>query len=219
MFSPMGRPILPRGAFFRGLYSSSRFSLYAYALGSLVLSFLPRGLSQRLPEMYLALPENRFTVSLQLLVQSLHWAAFAVWVNLASSNAFKMEDSVLFRDFAYKAAPNAPMRPAMGGLVTSFSVSISKLRKIASLRKVPPCTTILSPSSSGEETRITLYNAFFTMLTARPAEISEISAPSFCACLMEEFIKTVHLDPRSTGCSAKSPSFANSSIGYPSAWE
>ena len=35
-------------------------------------------------------------------------------------------------------------------------------------------------------------------------------APSFWACLTEEFINTVHRVPRSTGRSAKRPSFANS---------
>ena len=46
---------------------------------------------------------------------------------------------------------------------------------------------------------MTLYNAFFTTEIARPAAISLTLAPSFCACLTEEFIKTVHLEPKLTG--------------------
>ena len=45
-----------------------------------------------------------------------------------------------------------------------------------------------------------------------PAEISSTVAPSFCACLTELFINTVHLEPRSTGLFAKFPNFAKSSI-------
>ena len=44
----------------------------------------------------------------------------------------------------------------------------------------------------------------------RPAEISETSAPSFCACFTLEFMKTVHLVPRSIGCCAKTAAFAKS---------
>ena len=37
-------------------------------------------------------------------------------------------------------------------------------------------------------------------------------APSFCACLTEEFMNTVQREPRSTGVRANRPSFAKSSI-------
>ena len=40
-------------------------------------------------------------------------------------------------------------------------------------------------------------------------------APSLCACLTEEFIKTVHLDPKSAGCFAKSPNLEKLSTSYP----
>ena len=33
----------------------------------------------------------------------------------------------------------------------------------------------------------------------RPAEMSSMEAPSFCACFTDEFINTVHLEPRLTG--------------------
>ena len=42
-----------------------------------------------------------------------------------------------------------------------------------------------------------------------------MDAPSFCACLTEEFINTVQRDPRSIGVSDSSPSLQNSSIEYP----
>ncbi len=41
--------------------------------------------------------------------------------------------------------------------------------------------------------------------------MSPTVAPSFWACLTLEFIKTVHLEPRSTGFRASKASFANSS--------
>ena len=58
--------------------------------------------------------------------------------------------------------------------------------------------------------RQTLYNAFFTTLIHKPAEISSMLAPFFCACLTLEFIKTVQRVPRSTGCLPASPMRANS---------
>ena len=64
---------------------------------------------------------------------------------------------------------------------------------------------------------MTLYSAFLTTLIDSPAEIASTGAPSFCACLTEEFINTVQREPRSTGRSAYSPSAANSATLYPSA--
>ena len=43
----------------------------------------------------------------------------------------------------------------------------------------------------------------------RPALMSPIEAPSFCACLTFEFMKTVQRVPRSTGAWEKSASLAN----------
>ena len=48
-----------------------------------------------------------------------------------------------------------------------------------------------------------------------PAEMSSTEAPSFCACLTEEFMNTVQRVPRSTGDLPNSPFFANSSTEYP----
>ena len=69
---------------------------------------------------------------------------------------------------------------------------------------------MLRPSSSGLDARMTLYNAFLTTEMDRPALIFSIEAPSFCACLTDEFINTVQRLPRSTGLSANRPSAANS---------
>ena len=65
---------------------------------------------------------------------------------------------------------------------------------------------------------ITLYNALRITEQASPAEISCTVAPSFCACFTLEFIKTVHLVPRSIGWGAKRASFAKSAAEYPSDW-
>ena len=45
--------------------------------------------------------------------------------------------------------------------------------------------------------------------------MSATDAPSFWACLTDEFIKTVQRDPRSTGYWEKSPRSAKSAISYP----
>ncbi len=42
-------------------------------------------------------------------------------------------------------------------------------------------------------------------------------APSFCTCFTEEFINTVHLEPKSTGFLENNPKLANSSTEYPNA--
>ena len=39
----------------------------------------------------------------------------------------------------------------------------------------------------------------------RPAEMSSTEAPSFWACLTEEFMNTVQREPRFTGCWANRP--------------
>ena len=56
-----------------------------------------------------------------------------------------------------------------------------------------------------------MYKAFLITEYESPAEISETSAPSFWDCFTLEFIKTVHLDPRSTGAFENKASFAKSS--------
>ena len=45
--------------------------------------------------------------------------------------------------------------------------------------------------------------------------MSSIEAPSFCACLTEEFMNTVQREPRSTGCVELSAACVNSSIVSP----
>ena len=100
----------------------------------------------------------------------------------------------------------------MAGRMTCLPSSFSKLRSTASLRKVPPWTTMFSPSSSVLRARMTLYMAFFTTLMDSPAEMSSTVAPSFWACLTEEFINTVQREPRSTGYLAMRPRWAKSAI-------
>ena len=46
----------------------------------------------------------------------------------------------------------------------------------------------------------------------RPAEISSTVAPSFWACFTEEFMNTVHREPRFTGCFASSPILEKSAM-------
>ena len=96
------------------------------------------------------------TVREQWLVHRPQVAGLAVWVNRASAS---LESRVLFskcRSRAARAAPKAPMIPAMVGRVTFRPSSVSKERSTASLRKVPPWTTMCFPRSSGEAARITL---------------------------------------------------------------
>ena len=86
---------------------------------------------------------------------------------MGSGQALGKDTGALFpKDLAYKAAQNAPIRPAIGGLVT-FSVWL-KLRKMASLK----CSSLVNyvVSQLLGKKRITLYNAFLTILTAKPAE-------------------------------------------------
>ena len=72
------------------------------------------------------------------------------------------EDSVAVTWAALKEARRprlqlkAPMSPAMSGRTTSRPSSRSKARSMASLWKVPPCTTTFCPSSSAEPARMTL---------------------------------------------------------------
>lgn len=48
----------------------------------------------------------------------------------------------------------------------------------------------------------------------RLAEMSPIVAPSFWTCLTLEFMKTVHREPRSTGCLASKAAWAKSRMLY-----
>ena len=51
----------------------------------------------------------------------------------------------------------------------------------------------------------------------RPAEMSSTEAPSFWACFTEEFMNTVHREPRFTGCWARRPILEKSAMLYPRA--
>ena len=65
IFSPMGMPILPNGAFFTGLYLLSLSNLYWYALGRFDRSLLPNARSHRLPDIFFAITKHinsKFTV-------------------------------------------------------------------------------------------------------------------------------------------------------------
>ena len=104
------------------------------------------------------------------------------------------------------------MSPAISGLTTSFPIIFSKLLRTASFRNVPPWTTILSPASSVFLSLMTLYSAFLMTEYESPAEISPISAPSFCACFTLEFMNTVQRVPRSTGFFANKASAANALV-------
>ena len=104
----------------------------------------------------------------------------------------------------------------MSGQVASTPAIFSKARRTASLWNVPPCTTICFPRSLASASLMTLYSAFLITEYASPAEISETDAPSFCACLTLEFIKTVQRVPRSTGAFANKASLAKFSAVNPS---
>ena len=102
------------------------------------------------------------------------------------------------------------MQPAMSGRMTWRPVSSSKARRVASLMKVPPWTTQYLPISSKSRSLMTLKSAFLITEYERPAATSPMVAPSFCACLTREFMKTVQRLPRSTGAFAVTATFANS---------
>ena len=176
---------------------------------------IPFGRSHRLPDISFRPLSKVLIVKWQPFPHSLQSAILEVWVKCLSCSGVINPVSVQPVCCAYNAAPNAPIMPATAGLTTSLPTSNSNARNTASFRKVPPCTTICLPKLSPFAARITLYITFFTTLYDKPAEISVISAPSRCACLIEEFINTVHREPRFTGCFAANPSLANSEEVYP----
>ena len=90
------------------------------------------------------------------MVHRLQVTGLAVWENASNALASRMADRSSLRSRAVRAAPKAPMMPAMAGRVTSRPSSCSKARRTASLWKVPPCTTMCLPRSSAEAARITL---------------------------------------------------------------
>ena len=172
---------------------------------SLLPPFFDTGRSQRFPLMSL-LSLKLLIVSRQWFVHPLHVVFVTLWLNSSSSSFERIVLSVLPSlsacFFAWRAEPKAPIRPAMLGLMTSCPISSSKARSTASFRNVPPWQTMFCPRESALDALITLYMAFLTTEMARPAEMSSIDAPSFWACLTEEFMNTVHLEPSSTGALA-----------------
>ena len=102
------------------------------------------------------------------------------------------------------------MTPAISGRMTSLPVSSSKARSVASDMKVPPWTMQCSPISLKSRSLMTLNRAFLMTEYERPAATSPMVAPSFCACLTREFMKTVQREPRSTGSVALVAAVANS---------
>ena len=114
------------------------FSLfYRYGFGGLaaVSGFLPSASrpprSHLLPETYFSSPKKVLIVSGQWFVQPLQVTVSEVWVNVFSSSALTVEDVSTLSFLAKSAAPKAPIRPAMAGLVTSAPSSRSKERSRA----------------------------------------------------------------------------------------
>ena len=103
------------------------------------------------------------------------------------------------RSRARRAAPYAPIHPAISGRTASTSASCSNERNTASFKNVPPCTITLLPTSCGSRILITLNSAFLITESARPAAMSPTVAPSFCACFTRLFMNTVQRLPKSTG--------------------
>ena len=222
MLSARGMPTVPylAASSTSGSRSKSSFSLYAKRLGTSLAGFLmPAPRSQRLPVMkrrclpvFSSMPKS-LMVSRQLFSQRPQRTAVCL---ISSSSICSGRSSVDFapvaRSRASSAAPQAPMLPAMSGRMASCSLRFSNARKTASLRKVPPWTTACSPSSEASRSLMTLNSAFLMTEYDRPAEMSAGVAPSFCACLTREFMKTVQRLPRSTGASALRASAAKSSM-------
>ena len=116
----------------------------------------PRGREHRLPETKRRPPSKEFTVREQWLVHRPQVAGRALWVKWARSSAVSRLLWSRCRSRAARAAPKAPISPAMVGRVTFRPSSCSKARSTASFRKVPPWTTMCSPRSSAEAARMTL---------------------------------------------------------------
>ena len=157
IFSPKGMPILPREPSPFPLPWRARSLAYLYRIRSgRWLGSSPRGREHRLPETNRRPPSKEFTVREQWLVHSPQVAGLAVWVNFSRASRDSRADFSSPRSRAARAAPKAPMIPEITGRVTSRPSSCSKARSTASLRKVPPWTTMCFPKSSAFAARITL---------------------------------------------------------------
>ena len=135
---PLGSPML---------LSFSSFHLYR--LGRSAFFVPPSGRSQRLPEMNRRPPPKSLTVRLQWFSHRPQrgFDRVAEMGKHVHANQRGFSGTVVL---ACSAAPYAPIRPEIAGRVTSRPISCSNERRMASLRKVPPCTTMCWPRSSGE---------------------------------------------------------------------
>ena len=109
----------------------------------------------------------------------------------------------------------APMRPGCGARVTLRPRNCSKARSTASLRKVPPCTTMRSPSASRLATRMTLVKTFSMIERQRPAMMSSGPLPRRCSETTLEFMKTVQRLPSAAGSVERNAAEAISSTATP----
>ena len=121
--------------------------------------------SHRLPLIYRPTPSKVLTVSMQLFSHPPQRAARAVYFRSRISGRVSMPDrSPVSRERAMRAAPKAPMIPAISGQIASVPAMRSKARSTAWLKKVPPWTTICSPRSRASASLMTLYKAFLMTL-------------------------------------------------------
>lgn len=100
--------------------------------------------------------------------------------------------------------------------MTGRPMCCSRAQSTASLRNVPPCTTICSPRLSRLGTRTTFVNTFAMIERHRPAMISAGVRPFFCSLTMLEFMNTVQRLPSTAGCSLVNAASAISGVGTPS---
>ena len=144
-------------------------------------------------------------VNAQLFSHPLHLECLVLISKLLISSADKivlltsLSSYCLYSLSPIKATPYAPIKPAISGLTTSLPVIFSNALKTALFKNVPPWTTILSPKVFTSLIFITLVIAFLITEYDKPAKISPTGLPSFCVCLILEFINTVHLEPKSIG--------------------
>ena len=95
----------------------------------------PRPLSQRFPEMNCLPSEKWFTVRRQLFWHLPQFVS-VVWkvrVSISSKESMVVGTLSSYRSLAIRAAPKAPMMPAISGRITWPSAIFSRARRTASL--------------------------------------------------------------------------------------
>ena len=90
-------------------------------------------------------------------------------------------------------------------------------RSTASLRNVPPCTTMRLPRLARLGTRTTFVNTLAMIERHRPAMMSAGVRPFFCSLTMLEFMNTVQRLPSTAGCRLENASSAMRDVGMSSA--